>query len=195
MIPASISSHPENDLQPGDWAGAFFNHNSQLMLAGMAMWNGDEDEIITFGDHYLTPEKDGFLEGDTLIWMIYRQSDEREYIATPIYNADMPDSDGTFIPAGLSGLDALKILAPGINEETIFEDVLIYPVPAVNEINIEGLPENTRVHIYGTDGRKIIEDNVQNSMRTIDLSKLRTGNYLVLFIHPEGTSGKMFSVR
>jgi hypothetical protein len=194
MIDEGIINHPENSLQPGDWAGAFFAKENELILAGMAMWDGNDTEMVTFGDHYLTPEKDGFIDGDTLIWKIFRADDEREYRSEAIYDENMPNADGTFEEDGLSALKALKIIAPGIDENSVFEAVNIFPIPANREINLVGLPVNTRIQIFAMDGRKMTEAEARQGQQQIELSGFQKGNYLMLMTNGNHTASRLITV-
>ncbi len=60
LLPENMSGHENNILLAGDYVGVFFKHDEQLILAGMTYWDGSDTELIAFGDHNLTPLKDGF---------------------------------------------------------------------------------------------------------------------------------------
>jgi hypothetical protein len=180
LIPASISLYDDNVLLAGDYVGVFFTHDEQLILAGMTYWDGSDTDLIAFGDHNLTPLKDGFHTGDSLVWVIYRSSDEKEHFVEAVYDQSMPDFDGSFNDNGQSAIKGLVLNTLSINEE-VFNELIIAPNPVDGVLTISGLPINSTLKVFSFEGRKIMEINNLEQSNNIDLSGYQSGFYL-LFI-------------
>jgi PKD repeat protein len=97
-------------LGTGDYIGVFFMDNGEEKCGGALQWSGQNDVIMVFGDDPTTPEKDGFDEGETILWKIYDVSDLKEYPALVSYDQTYPDYDGTFQLNGVSKLNSLEAL-------------------------------------------------------------------------------------
>jgi len=96
-------------LQSGDYIGVFYlNDDFNTACGGAVQWNQEDAMLGAFGDDAFTPEKDGFLTGDRLIWKIYRQQEQQEYFARVVYNPEMPQTDGKFYGFGLSQIKSLS---------------------------------------------------------------------------------------
>jgi hypothetical protein len=96
-------------LQSGDYIGVFYlNDDFNTACGGAVQWNQEDAMLGAFGDDAFTPEKDGFLTGDRLIWKIYRQQEQQEYFARVVYNPEMPQADGKFYGFGLSQIKSLS---------------------------------------------------------------------------------------
>jgi hypothetical protein len=68
-------------------------------------------------------------------------------------------------------------LITGINEITK-DDVKIYPNPASNYINIEGV-SGTTITIYNMIGARVYSENIEDPISRIDISNLVGGNYFI----------------
>lgn len=180
LIPASTSTHKDNILSAGDYVGVFFLHDEQLILAGMTYWDGSDSELIAYGDHSLTPLKDGFHNGDSLVWVIYRSSDEKEHFVKAIYDQSMPDIDGSFNENGQSAINALVMNTLSINDE-FFTELSIAPNPVDDILTISGLPINSSLKIFSFEGKVLTELNNLDQVNNFDLSAFQSGFYL-LFI-------------
>jgi hypothetical protein len=97
-------------LQPGDYIGAFYtDENQQLRCAGADYWLGDENIIFTvFGNDPDTPEKDGFIPGETMHFKVFYQANQKEYDVD--YLAWDPSYSSSFkwYPMSLSGIIDLQ---------------------------------------------------------------------------------------
>lgn len=69
------------NLSNGDYVGAFYTDGCDLLCAGYITWNGAMGAVITWGDNPNTPQKDGLLNGETIIWKLWRLADATEYFA------------------------------------------------------------------------------------------------------------------
>lgn len=78
VIPATVT--PEINgvpIQTGDWVGVFFNDGGDLVCGGLIHYTaGVSNAFSAFGNDPLTPEKDGFNIGESLLWRIYVDGDD-----------------------------------------------------------------------------------------------------------------------
>lgn len=64
-------------------------------------------------------------------------------------------------------------------KENIFEQVKVYPNPAADFITINtGDLKNIQVELFDISGRKLLQQNVVNSLQTLDVSGLSNGVYI-----------------
>src|SRR5699024_8646514 len=61
------------------------------------------------------------------------------------------------------------------------EMVKLYPNPMSNQLYIEGLSESTELAIYDISGQKLLNQEVNTSTESIDVSNLSAGIYLYAF--------------
>jgi len=76
----------------------------------------------------------------------------------------------------------------GVSDVYLDKAFLMYPNPSKNNLNIN-LPEKVDLSIYTATGQKVLEKkNIKEGI--IDISKLRSGLYIVLFKGEKGTLSK-----
>lgn len=112
LISVPNSIHPTIngiELMPGDWVGVFYMDGTTEVCGGAIMWNGISSVAVTaFGDDATTADKDGFDEGEDLMWKVYSQTAAMSFDAVATYNTSMPQFDGLYHTNGLSALTALE---------------------------------------------------------------------------------------
>ncbi|OQX82427.1 MAG: hypothetical protein B6D64_00320 [Bacteroidetes bacterium 4484_276] len=109
----------ENPLNVGDFIGGFYLDDTQVEQCGGAIqWLGQDIVLTAFGDDTFTPEKDGFGDGELLIWKVYIQQEDAEMYAQVTYNQAMPNYDGKFYTNGLSQI--LSLDAVGASTQTFY---------------------------------------------------------------------------
>ncbi len=93
----------------------------------------------------------------------------------------------------LSGLNQVI----GLRENTLSSKIHVYPNPATNQLNIEGFTEDNRLEeLTITDmlGRTILSQTILNfeAKLSLDVSKLKTGLYLIQFKSESGVYKQEF---
>ena len=74
-----------------------------------------------------------------------------------------------------------------ITEITSDDNIDIFPNPFKSEINIISDLEIKEVEIYSIDGKRVVMDNIRlNISKSIDLSNLKKGMYLIVLTNKEG---------
>ena len=65
-------------VQPGDEIAVF---TKEGVCAGTVTWQGISSNLAIWGDDQMTPEKDGYASGETLVFRLWDASEELEYTA------------------------------------------------------------------------------------------------------------------
>ncbi|MBE0640001.1 MAG: lamin tail domain-containing protein [Bacteroidales bacterium] len=111
IITIPLDANPAFNNQPlmtGTFIGVFYTDGYQEKCAGNVQWNATGNiAIVAFGDDQLTPEKDGFNEGETILWKLFMPAENKEYDAEAIYLEIWPQHDGLFTSGGISALAGL----------------------------------------------------------------------------------------
>lgn len=70
-------------------------------------------------------------------------------------------------------------LDPALSTNSLTKDeIVLYPNPAKNEINLKGISKTAAYEIYFTDG-KLVKNGSYNSSESINISKLNSGVYFI----------------
>ena len=73
-------------------------------------------------------------------------------------------------------------------DENIFNDVLIYPIPAQNYLNISSAKQINKIEIYTLDSKKVMEKLIKNSNEyVLNINNLKQGNYIAIIYFVDGT--------
>lgn len=111
LIPnsANLSVFGNGFLQ-GDYIGVFYlDDNGEEKCGGAIEWTlADNTSIMAFGDDFTTPEKDGFASGEEIRWRVFCWNVEEEYSLMPEYDPAMPQTNGTYLSFGISGVLSLE---------------------------------------------------------------------------------------
>jgi hypothetical protein len=102
----------------GDYIGVFYTDNGTLECGGYVVWNGQVTALTAWGDDAVTPEKDGFEEGEDFTFVIWSSATGILWDPQPQYMplTVMPNQ-GEFAVNGLSGL--LSLVATSIDYQYI----------------------------------------------------------------------------
>ncbi len=94
-------------LQTGDAVGVFFMRNGSLICAGFSIWQvGRNMSITAWADDPQTAVKDGFAEGELILYKIWDESAQREYSAKATYQIGGTTftTNGVYVLSSLMGL-------------------------------------------------------------------------------------------
>lgn len=100
-------------INTGDLIGAFyFDENGNERCAGHVRWDGVNNlNFAICGDDPEIPGKEGYYNGEDIIWKIFSCSDLTTYTATATYDMSYPNSDGKFMNNGSSALTSLNVVS------------------------------------------------------------------------------------
>ncbi|MFP4469569.1 MAG: T9SS type A sorting domain-containing protein [Bacteroidales bacterium] len=125
-------------LQNGDYIGVFYlDEDLNEACGGAIQWQLEGSVISAFGDDSFTVEKDGFAGGEPLIWKIYRQQQQQSFYALVSYDPALPDTEGTFVPFGVSqllSLEAFSTTLQTLNVPAGWSGVSLFVDPVISEL-------------------------------------------------------------
>ena len=92
------------NISIGDLIGVFYILNGELVCGGYVVYDGSSPvEISVNGDDPATPEVDGFIEGQEIIWIVQQTDTETNYVCEV-------DSEG-------------DVFTPNVEEDIIIDEV------------------------------------------------------------------------
>ncbi len=162
--------------RPGDFFGAF---DLNGVCYGMTRWEGGNASLILFGDDPTTLAKDGFTTGEHLNIRTFNAETGQEYSLEVSWDQQLPNSDGTFSPNGISAVAALNMGTTQVADPGRL-DVLIYPNPASDVIFVDMLSlQHTEVSLTDIHGREVLRQTLTALRNQIGLTSLQNGIYLI----------------
>nr|NQU93995.1 T9SS type A sorting domain-containing protein [Bacteroidota bacterium] len=168
----------EDELTEGAIIGAF---TSNGLCAGVTEItdNNQPFAITAFGDDPLTPEQDGFLEGEAISYRLFKSDQQTESSISVTYS--QYHNEGQFTPNGISVVSGLYIGSSGQFEIEYGNTIQVYPNPNNGIFTISGLESTTQIRILNTKGQEVYARDVgQNTGEIqIDLKRLNRGVYIV----------------
>jgi hypothetical protein len=137
-VPAAINPNIAGQpLQTGDAVGVFFIRDNAQVCAGFSIWQtGRNMSITAWADDQQTTVKDGFAEGELIIYKIWDESEQREFDAVATYQSGGPNfaTNGILALASLIGQTTVThslALASGWNMVSSFVDPANPDLPAL----------------------------------------------------------------
>jgi pimeloyl-ACP methyl ester carboxylesterase len=99
--------------QEGDYIGAFYEHNGVTHSAGYVAWQPSGVSLTAYANDTLPAFKNGFDEGETFTFKIYRSSTNKVFSAKAAFSDISQDTTQTinqthlFYQGGISALDSI----------------------------------------------------------------------------------------
>jgi hypothetical protein len=109
VIPANCATIGGTSIAEGDFIGVFYNDGGIYKCGGYVQYygsGGNNTILFAYGDDETTEIKDGFESLESFTWRMWKNAEEEEYDAVPIYLNSFPNQ-GQFVENGLSGIDSL----------------------------------------------------------------------------------------
>ena len=96
---------------------------------------------------------------------------------------------------GLSSTLEIDILM-GLEGLTFSENLTIFPSPASSNmtVSLDGIKGNNRCQIYSLTGKKVLEFVLENNTRTLDVSNLANGTYILAVNTGQGALKQAFVI-
>ena len=96
---------------------------------------------------------------------------------------------------GLSSTLEIDILM-GLEGLTFSDNLTIFPSPASSNmtVSLDGTKGNNRCQIYSLTGKKVLEFVLENNMRTLDVSNLANGTYILAVDTDQGAVKQAFVI-
>jgi hypothetical protein len=182
----SISKDVLKTLLKGDVIGAF---NQVGKIGGMVEVTGFDDNLLlrVFADDKITPEVDGFAEGDQISFKVYRPSTGEKFDLITGFDPEMPNTS-IFEVRGMSmAISQKSSTSPSL---TLNDDnqINVYPNPADEFINILSAKPIARIEIISLLGQTMISENTEAQSYKVDISELEPGMYIVKVLTNDGNA-------
>jgi len=78
-------------------------------------------------------------------------------------------------------------VSSGINTNALKNEILIYPNPISNELNIANATNGTSIKVYDVVGRLVYSDILNAKQESINTSAWERGAYFVELLLPDGS--------
>ena len=183
-------------LQEGDIIGGFTNEGVCAGITEINLVNSENSISLTlFENDITTQEKEGFNDGENILFKLFRHANNQEYELTTEFDPHWPAHNGTYAGNGLSVISGLKTGA-SIVPETGLANIRIYPNPAKDIIVVSGLecPE-ANISLFDIEGRLILKKTVFNTINEINVSDFENGVYLLKIISDKGIIVKRIVIK
>ncbi len=174
----AVHSDTSTEIKEGNLLTA---HGVEGKIYGAAVWQNGNFAVTLYGDDPATPQKDGFSEGEPIIFKIKSSFPESEYLLQANFHPTFPQTEARFVTHGISAISALSF-AGGSGFTDGAGQILIFPNPASEEIilsltDFKIIPE--KAIITSADGVLVKEVGLISSFQAIPLIDLRPGVYLL----------------
>lgn len=191
IIPASSVNLNGSTLDTNDEL-ALFTPNG--VCAGQLMWDGDNAALALWEDDPMTEDREGFVEGEAMTYVMWDASHSQEYgrglgeIAVS-YDTIFEDV-GVFIPDAIYQVAEINVIAPVDTEDSapsLFSLDSNYPNPFSQRTTIQyeiGETSRVKLEVYDMIGHRVgvLVDEMlpagQHEARFNPSSELASGVYL-----------------
>lgn len=173
-----FNENATSELLRGDVIGAFTSNGT---CAGLVEVANTSAGFVMFGDDITTTAADGFTEGETLSYKLFRQATGEEFTIDVTYSTQVPNYDGKFVINGLSVVSDLTLKSTGISTVDL-GNLSIYPNPSTGIFNvvINDLDKDINYTIVNAQGQEVVTGKLLASQQ-IDLSTQPKGVYFIKF--------------
>ncbi len=158
-----------------DFIGAF---TPEGICAGMIKLNGQSSALTVFGDDPFTSETDGFTDGETILFKLYRPETNEVIELKVSMDNELPDNDGRFVGNGISAFKEVTTVTGSVAE--IGNGVNIFPNPSEGIFTISGLSGVEEIIVTTIEGQDIFRMNLSGETSVkIDLTGYPKGIYFI----------------
>jgi hypothetical protein len=167
------------DFIEGDVIGVF-GQNSQVYGYMAVTGTGTAQAITLFGDDVTTIEQDGFTEGETVSYKLYRAATGETYDLNVEYDNATDNVSGNFYTGSFAAIRGVTMGITGVGSIN-GGSIDMYPNPATDMvyISLNGVDyTEATVVVYDTEGRMVI-NQVFNGQAELNVSSLEAGIYFV----------------
>ncbi|MBE0638997.1 MAG: carboxypeptidase regulatory-like domain-containing protein, partial [Bacteroidales bacterium] len=168
-IPESVWT--SNGISDGDFIGAFTAGGD---CAGLAALNGTT-ALTVFGDDPKTLATEGFADGETMNFKIYRPSNMSVFDVEVEFETAY--HNGQFNPLGISVVNGMKAISTIADNGKLTP--LVYPNPTSGKIQITGIASPSTIRIHNNRGEEIMQQIAVQPETEFDLGHLPPGIYLL----------------
>jgi hypothetical protein len=168
-----------DELQIGDIIGVFDNKSDICFGMEEYLGPGTFFRLVAMGDNPYSKEKDGFIEGQKMKFILFRQNTGEAFELTFTYDKSYPNSDGLFHVNGVSMVTEMAMQMTGIEEMLGGNSIVVYPNPSDKLVNVSSTNEMKRITLINHVGQVIFTREVEGDHYQFDVSVFASGIYTV----------------
>jgi hypothetical protein len=154
----AILNETMSDFEQGDVITIFKDNNT---FAGQVLVekNGKNTCILAVGDDATTETTEGFLNGETMNFKLFRPSTEEIFDLIPEFSNTLPNA-GFFAENGASMI--VKFQATSVNTITAAGSFNVYPNPNTGTFNVmvKGFDEIIKLEVFNAQGQLIQQNSI-----------------------------------
>ncbi len=177
----TIAILPEalKDFEPGTIIGAYDQAESCF---GAVVYDSEFVSLTVFGDDPTTAEKDGFFEGEMIVFKNLTGFDPARAGLSglnPTFDPQLPSADCLFTENGLSVITGFES-ATGDGSADFGRLVNIFPNPSDGVVNITGLQSGAKITVTDVQGQIVRAAETATAVQTtVDLTGHNAGVYFI----------------
>jgi hypothetical protein len=172
-------------LEKGDFIGAF---NHEGLCVGLTKVEDAKANLAltVFGDDiFSTSFQDGMNPNEEIGFKAYRPASGMEIQLEVVFDGSLPDQ-GRFVIDGLSAMADILLSSVDIPGDMATGSIMIYPVPVEDQLTLvldfQTLADCS-MKLIDMQGNLVLEDEIKEPTRRIDVSMLPTGTYLLRLVN------------
>lgn len=176
-------SEVTGNLIEGDVIGAFGKDGH--IYGYLALSGEKENQAMTlFGDDNTLAEKEGFVNGESVSYKLFRTSTGETCDLEAFYSSMLENTSGNFEAGSFAAISGFKLGATGV-EYLTGSSTGIYPNPTSEILNITGITSTTQVRIFNIFGDEVFFTELSTSS-AINVASLEKGMYVIKISNENG---------
>jgi hypothetical protein len=174
----SIAPEALSDFSTNDVIGAFTPGGKCVGMSQISNLN-ENLALVVYGDDKTTPEKDGLIEGELIMFKVFKGNNLVKEIY-PVFDQTIPYNNGRFAENGYSGITNFKEGSTAIEVSEI-AGLEIYPNPAEGLLHVNCPVQDgvTEITISSIHGQQLLKSQLSSALTTFDISQFESGIYLI----------------
>ncbi|HZK09146.1 MAG TPA: T9SS type A sorting domain-containing protein [Bacteroidales bacterium] len=176
-------------MQADDVLGAF-DQNDECVGATTINTREAIIKLLAMGDDPMTDVIDGYLDGENMMFKLYRSSTGETFDVTFMYDANYPSYNNKFETYGVSRVVDMTMTLTTLDELVVDRSINVYPNPANEVINIASDYDMRSVTLVNYVGQTVFSQVVEGNDFQINVSTFVKGMY---FVRIETTQGNVIT--
>jgi hypothetical protein len=171
-IPESLTTSFGDDV----FVGAFTTEG--IFAGACPIQKGQNQVLVVNADDPVTPEKDGFADGEPFTFSIWDGQTKEESEVVVDFNPNQPNHSGLFAADGISAFSALEIVNNIAGNS--LGNLQIFPNPTHGLVNITGIRDGSvlKVTVFNQTGQLVLVQTLESDFQ-IDLHEFPAGIYFL----------------
>lgn len=174
FLPSAISA-----FQTGDIIGAFGQDNRPFGVVEITTKESNL-AITLFGNDRTSADQNGFTEGQTVHYKLYRPSTEQEFDLKAEYDYSFDNTTGNYYSGSFSGISKTSLNPSEVND-LVSSSVIMFPNPAKESVTFKfenNKQEKAEIEVFNSKGQ-IVGKLTLNDQIQYNTKSLTAGVYFV----------------